>query len=200
MSSIPVNSRLDGESSDAASGRDADDPEPSRPPLPTSAIEVELLWDDAVANARDRLQVSDRALIRAAQVAAASRGFRGGFLGLRITDDATIHQINVQHLRHDYPTDVISFPYQRRGAFIEGELVASLDTAVAGAAPAAGEPGDGWTAADELTLYVVHGVLHIAGMEDQSADDRRAMRRAECDVLSALGIDADRAMEGYGGE
>ncbi len=200
MSSIPVNSRPDGDNPDTASGRETDDPEPSRPLVETSGIEVEILWDDAVAAARDRLRLSDRPLIRAARIAAAARGFRSGFLGVRITDDATIRQINVQYLRHDYPTDVISFPYRRSGDRIEGELVASLDTAAAHAGTGDGEPAADWTAGDELTLYVVHGVLHIGGMEDHAANERQAMRRAEREVLTALGIDADRGMEGYGGD
>ena len=157
-------------------------------------IEVEVLWDDSVQSTRQRWGIREEILVRAARTAAQQRGFRHGQLGVRITDDPTIHQINVQHLHHDYPTDVISFPYQRGGPHLEGELVASLDTA------ASNTSGDAWTTADELTLYVIHGVLHIAGMEDHDPVHRRAMRAAEKRVLSALGIDARRAGEEYAGE
>ena len=47
----------------------------------------------------------------------------------------------------------------------------------------------GWSSDHELLLYVVHGTLHIAGMDDQDANSRAAMRHAEQEVLVSLGID-----------
>ncbi|KAA5541559.1 rRNA maturation RNase YbeY [Roseiconus nitratireducens] len=105
-----------------------------------------------------------------------------GELGVRFTDDATIHEINVRHLSHDYPTDVISFPYSDQPPRLEGELVASVDTALENAVEA------GWAAGNELLLYVIHGVLHIAGMDDATPSQRREMRVAEQAVLNQLGI------------
>ena len=46
----------------------------------------------------------------------------------------------------------------------------------------------GWSFDSELLLYVVHGTLHIAGMDDQDAQSRAAMRGAEQQVLVSLGI------------
>ncbi|MFG0262275.1 MAG: rRNA maturation RNase YbeY, partial [Novipirellula sp. JB048] len=48
----------------------------------------------------------------------------------------------------------------------------------------------GWPAEHELLLYVVHGTLHITGMEDHQDDERGQMRVAETEVMQALGIDA----------
>lgn len=194
MSSIPANNLPEG---DCRSGNtaDSDDPEPSeRHDEPAVEIEVDILWDDSVATRRERLAITDGQLTCAARTAAALRGFRRGHLGIRITDDPTIRDINVRHLNHDYATDVISFPYHDHDDTLEGELVASLDTAAEHA------QGDRWGAAEELMLYVIHGVLHIAGLDDHDETQRAEMRSSERAVLVQLGLDAERAMEGYGGE
>ncbi len=124
-------------------------------------------------------------LVRAAVVAAAhDQGFCRGTIGVRITDDATIHQINLDHLGHDYPTDVISFDYGSAEETIEGEMVVSVETAVARAADF------DWPASEELALYIVHGTLHIAGLDDLSEAEQKLMRAAETRVMLALGFDA----------
>src|SRR5262245_1150736 len=68
-----------------------------------------------------------------------------------IVDDEAMHELNRQFLDHDYPTYVLSFSLEDRPARLEGEIVVSLDTARRCAAEV------GWSAADELLLYVVHG-------------------------------------------
>jgi len=125
--------------------------------------------------------------IRAAAAAAARlRGVTGGEIGIRLTTDPAIREINRAYLAHDYATDVISFGYAFRPPRVEGELVVSVETARREASRW------GWSAAEELILYVVHGVLHVAGMDDADAAGRAAMRGAEADVLSGLGITTGR--------
>lgn len=121
--------------------------------------------------------------MRAARAAAAHRGFTSGTIGIRVTDDATIREINAKHLDHDWPTDVISFGYSAVRPHVDGELVVSLCTAKRLADEL------GWPASHELMLYVVHGSLHITGMDDQDGDDRGLMRSAESAVMAALSID-----------
>jgi len=123
--------------------------------------------------------------VRLAVVATAnSLGFSHGTIGVLITGDAAIHVINREHLRHDYPTDVISFQYDASGDHVEGELVASLDTAVREAIE------QGWPPMHELLLYAIHGTLHICGLDDDNEVNRRVMRTAERHVLTMLGIEA----------
>ncbi|WP_372897925.1 rRNA maturation RNase YbeY [Stieleria sp.] len=153
-------------------------------------VAVDVLWDVTVEAWQDRLELSDDRIADAVQAAAAVRGFQRGQIGVRITDDVTIHEINVRHLSHDYPTDVISFPYSDDPDHIEGELVASVETAQENAAEA------GWEVANEVLLYVIHGVLHIGGMDDHQADERALMRDAEREVLAHLGIQVPAVAEG----
>ncbi len=119
---------------------------------------------------------------QAARAAALHRGFSHGEIGVRITDDETIRQINAKHLGHDYATDVISFGYSAEDSTLQGELVASVDTARTRSIEL------GWSIDHELALYVVHGVLHIAGLDDHSDEDRAEMRRCETEVMKSLGM------------
>lgn len=116
-------------------------------------------------------------------------GFTSAEVSVAIVDDVAIHRINRDFLGHDYPTDVVSFVLnqefpdraigdrmqQRR---IEGELVVSAETAVREAVT------HGWSADDELLLYVVHGVLHLCGYDDLTDDARPIMRNRERQVLA----------------
>lgn len=124
----------------------------------------------------------EQRVIQAVWAAAELGGFDDGWIGVMVTDDATIHQINRRHLEHDYPTDVISFAYEQAGRHVEGELVVSLCTARRMAEQY------GWDWRQELLLYVAHGTLHICGYDDGTADEQARMRSAERAVLQKLGI------------
>lgn len=121
------------------------------------------------------------------------RGFQCGELGVRLTTDKEIHRINQLHLQHDYPTDVISFDYGSSGDNITGELVVSVETANHQS------NAIGWSAHHELALYLVHGTLHISGMDDQQSSDRLEMRKAERRVLEKLGIHLPESISPDGG-
>lgn len=97
-------------------------------------------------------------------------------VSISVVDDPTIHRLNRDHLEHDWPTDVLSFAFES-GDEASGEVIASWDTAERLAEKA------GWTAADELVLYVLHGLLHIVGLDDIQPDDRAHMRQVEYEYL-----------------
>ena len=139
-------------------------------------IQVDLVIDADISHPIDR-----DALAQGARAAAHFAGYTLGQIGIRITDDATIQRLNQKHLDHDYATDVISFRYVNQPPEISGEMVVSIDTAIRESRAA------GWRAEQELLLYVVHGTLHVAGMEDDAPSERSKMRRAECDIMTALG-------------
>lgn len=145
-------------------------------------IEVEISVEPPSLLSTYPTIIDPDAITAAVVTAAASQGFTRGSVGVRITDDATIRTINSRHLDHDWATDVISFGYDASDDHVEGELVASIDTAIEKAEQL------GWSAAHELLLYVVHGTLHICGMDDHDDDDRAAMRLSERDVMTGLNV------------
>ena len=105
-------------------------------------------------------------------------------ISLALVDDASIHRINRDFLGHDYPTDVISFHLNPESSQdsevkqLEGELVVSTETALREA------HSHGWTAENELTLYVVHGLLHLCGYDDLTDQARPVMRQRERQMLA----------------
>ncbi len=103
-------------------------------------------------------------------------------ISIAVVDDETIHELNRQFLAHDYPTDVLSFTLEDAPPQLEGEIVVSVDTARQNALEA------GWSADDELLLYVIHGALHLAGYLDKSPEDYEEMRAAEAAVLDRLSV------------
>jgi probable rRNA maturation factor len=111
-------------------------------------------------------------------------GIEAGEISIAIVDDARMHELNRQYLAHDYPTDVLSFVLERdeEAKSLDGEIVVSADYAAREA------PRYGWTASDELLLYVIHGALHLVGHDDQSPDSKAAMRAVETVVLARLGL------------
>lgn len=128
------------------------------------------------------VRVDARRLRLGVKAALALGGVDDGVVSVALVDDPTIHEMNVRHLQHDYPTDVLSFLIEQDGNRIEGDIVASVDTAAREA------PKYGWSAEDELLLYVVHGALHLAGFDDLTPAKRKTMRAAECQVLAQFGL------------
>jgi probable rRNA maturation factor len=134
-----------------------------------------------VADEQSALAIDQRALIAAVRSVFVDSPFRSADVSLAIVDDPTIHQLNARYLDHDYPTDVLSFVLDEADGHLEGEVIVSGDTAIRTAAEA------GWSAHDELRLYVIHGTLHLVGYLDKEPQQRRAMLEAEVRILQELG-------------
>jgi probable rRNA maturation factor len=117
----------------------------------------------------------------AVQIVLADALCEAATVSIAIVDDETIHRLNRQFLEHDYATDVLSFALADPPG-LEGEIVASIDTARREAALA------GWSPEDELLLYAVHGALHLVGHDDHDPAPAAAMRAAERAVLARLGV------------
>lgn len=104
-------------------------------------------------------------------------------IGLAFVDNPTIHQLNKRYLQHDEPTDVLSFPLSDPGSRkLAGELVLGVEVAQAQAVERGHDVGT------ELTLYVIHGLLHLCGYDDHSDDGVQAMRQRERHYLEKLGL------------
>ena len=103
---------------------------------------------------------------------AASHSRRVGNLNYLFVDDEEILVANRQFVNHDYYTDIITFDYSR-GDRISGDIMISLDT-VASNAEKFGVPYF-----RELLRVIIHGVLHLVGINDKGPGDREIMEAAE---------------------
>ncbi|HEY5240745.1 MAG TPA: rRNA maturation RNase YbeY [Polyangiaceae bacterium] len=137
-----------------------------------------------VAIRRRGLKVDRTALARAVHLLDAHAGdFEGGCppgeLSLAFMTDAELARLHGQFLGDPTPTDVITFGGDTSGA-TAGEVCISVDAAVRQVGRAQAR------LSDEITLYVVHGWLHLAGYDDLRPQAKRAMRRAEARALALL--------------
>lgn len=113
-------------------------------------------------------------------------------LAVVITDDEALHELNLRYRNVDAPTDVLAFPDETRGPFVNapglphylGDVIISLQRAEAQAAEA------GHDLLAELQLLVVHGILHLLGHDDMVDEKRARMWAAQSAILSSLGVEA----------
>ncbi len=98
-----------------------------------------------------------------------------------LADDARISELNRRFLGRDGPTDVLAFPVNEETSVddepVFGEVVVSAETALREA------PGHNSTPRRELTLYAVHGLLHLVGYDDQTEDGRQKMETRQQEIM-----------------
>jgi probable rRNA maturation factor len=136
----------------------------------------------SLANQQSAHTVNENRLIDAARRVLVDSKFTSASISLAVVDDPTIHQLNRQFLSHDWPTDVLSFVLDTSDSHLNGEVVLSADTAATAAVD------EGWNPDDEQLLYVIHGMLHLVGLDDQSEAEQRNMRAAERFYLTECGV------------
>ena len=108
---------------------------------------------------------------------AASYGKRLGEIAYIFCSDEKILEVNRQYLQHDYYTDIITFDYCE-GDRLSGDLFISLDT-IRTNAEQFGASYD-----DELHRVIIHGILHLCGINDKGPGEREIMEDAENKALT----------------
>ena len=117
---------------------------------------------------------------------AATYGKRVGDIGYIFCNDDKILEVNRQYLQHDYYTDIITFDYcddtllTSKKNTIAGDLFISLDTIRTNAEQ------QGTTYDEELHRVIIHGILHLCGINDKGPGEREIMEREENKALELL--------------
>ena len=129
-------------------------------------------------------------LERVARTALEAEGVPSAELGILITDDATVHDLNRRYADEDKPTDVLSFSLREGEEFVSpddterlGEVIISLDTAKRQAEEA------GRALEAEVAHLLVHGILHLLGYDHAEPDEERAMQARERELLAGTGVE-----------
>ena len=103
-----------------------------------------------------------------------------------LTDNAHLHELNLNYLGVDAPTDVLSFPASETdpetGARYLGDILISIPRAQE-QADAAGHPLE-----SEVQLLIVHGMLHLLGYDHGEPDEKARMWKAQGEILESLGL------------
>lgn len=108
---------------------------------------------------------------------AATYGRKVGEVGYMFVNDEKILEVNNEYLGHDYYTDIITFDYDE-GDRINGDIVISLDT-VRSNAELFNKDYD-----EELHRVIIHGILHLCGINDKRPGEREKMEAAENKALA----------------
>lgn len=93
--------------------------------------------------------------------------------------DEKILEINKQYLNHDYYTDIITFDYSE-GDYISGDIFISLDTVKTNSEKFS------TNYAEEIYRVIIHGVLHLCGINDKGPGEREYMTACENKALEHL--------------
>ena len=99
-------------------------------------------------------------------------------IGIILSDHEAVLDLNKEWLEHDYTTDVISFLLEADPLSLEGEVYVDVETARERCEEF------GTTTSLEIERYIVHGLLHLAGYDDTSDQERAHMRKLEDHYLA----------------
>ena len=122
-------------------------------------------------------KIGKRDTTRWIKAVAATHNRKVGEIGYMFVDDEKILEVNNEYLGHDYYTDIITFDYCE-GNILNGDIVISLDTVRSNAEKF------GKTYEDELFRVIIHGVLHLCGINDKGPGEREIMEENENKALA----------------
>jgi probable rRNA maturation factor len=123
--------------------------------------------------------------LRQAASLALKRHGLSGELSVLLTDDEHVRQLNKQFRGVDEPTDILTFPTNQADGSYLGDIAISVPYAVRQAG------ARGVSLSQELGYLAIHGALHIAGLDDESDQDRENMVAEMNQVAVAAGLKPD---------
>jgi rRNA maturation RNase YbeY len=103
-------------------------------------------------------------------------GNRIGELTYIFCDDDYLKEINIKYLSHDYFTDIISFDFSE-GSIISGDFFISLDRIKENSQIF------GNSVEEELLRVIIHGLLHLLGLNDTNEEEKEIMRNRESECI-----------------
>jgi probable rRNA maturation factor len=160
------------------------------------------MYEIEIANNQDRVEIDESYLRNVVTQTLTAERVANATISIAILDNRAIHELNRQYLDHDFETDVLSFLLEESGGAddlslprgaaktIDGEILASADYAAEQATVY------DWAPLNELTLYVVHGLLHLCGYDDLSDVELPIMRAREREIMAVLGIETVARVDG----
>jgi len=121
-----------------------------------------------------------RILRRGIEQVVSEKGYQLGSVNIIFCSDRFLRRFNVKFLRHNYYTDVIAFNLSDQAKEITGDIFISLERVRENARKYR------VTVAREIARVIIHGILHLTGMDDSTTELKRAMRCEEDKFISKL--------------
>lgn len=141
------------------------------PQFPISPFAFGIHFDQSI---EDGPEFDEEKVATWLQDVAASRGRAIQSLSYVFVSDEELYDMNVEHLEHDTYTDIITFDLSDESfSGIQGECYISWERVQENAA------GFGESPERELLRVIVHGLLHLCGLDDHTEEDQQNIRAAE---------------------
>ena len=102
-----------------------------------------------------------------------------GEISYLFCDDEKILEVNQQYLNHDFYTDIITFDYSEEN-MISGDIIIILQTVESNSQMY------NTSFLEELHRVIIHGILHLSGLNDSTEEEEKVMRDAESNALKIL--------------
>ncbi len=141
-------------------------------------------WSSLAAGAEELVHAAGQAVARHARFAESGPAEAC----IALSDDATVRDLNARYRGMDKATNVLSFPSPVDGADNFGDARNLGDVVLARETVAAEALDQGIPAAHHLQHLVVHGLLHLLGLDHDNEDDALEMEGLEIEILASLGI------------
>ena len=134
-----------------------------------------------VRNFQNKIPVNPKKVKQAAiKVISAEGKNNSGEITVSFINDRKIRELNFKYLHKNAPTDVLVFDLSsKKASGLTADIIISTDTAIRNAALFNTSP------AEEVKLYLVHGVLHLLGYDDKTPAKRRLMRKKEKEYVNS---------------
>ena len=147
---------------------------------PAPALQLDVEVNDAGAPSLAPELDPDRLRALAEFVVRAERQAGAWAVTVVLTDDRRLRELHRDFLGIDEETDVMTFPFGEDDATAGGEIVVSVERADEQG------PAHGLAPAAEVAFLVVHGLLHLCGWEDGTAEERARMLDRQGELISAF--------------
>ena len=142
-----------------------------------------------ITNLQDCISLEKKLILLVLRQVMKEEGRSARSLSVVLTDNRHIRELNRKYLGKDRHTDVLSFPLEDvdwpgngSNGWVNGEIIASAEMAFQQAKARNLDPRA------ELLLYLVHGLLHLLGYNDQTHEEAERMHRREDEVLEQFGF------------
>ena len=127
----------------------------------------------------DQPEIDEKEIASWIKKVAKSYNKKVGEISYLFCGDEKILEINKQYLNHDFYTDIITFDYSEENT-ISGDIIISLQTVESNSQMYKTDYNE------ELHRVIIHGILHLCGLNDLTKEDERKMRNAEDKALKIL--------------
>lgn len=138
-----------------------------------------------IRNLQDKVRFNEKQIKKCAETVLMAMGENRSELSILLVTDSYIRNLNFKYRHADSATDVLAFPMRTgngasKEGLVLGDVVVSIETAKREA------ERRNIAMLQEICLYIIHGILHLLGYDDQKPADKKKMKTKERELLDCF--------------